>query len=126
MNYKKLILAAVAAVGLAACGGGGGDDPGKDLFSTWKNVDNGAVLDLTYLEFSVPAQFDFRLVNGARCFCMVTVLGDQTGGKVALDSCIPAASSMRAQCNAMHQVSDYIKTHNELRLYTTQGMATYR
>lgn len=114
---KPIFAPLVLSIALIGCGGG--SDSSKDLFSTWNEKDGDSVVDLQGVEFGVGTLYSFILEDGSQCNCNLSVLGEQSNGVYAVNSCFyvsGSSSSGDPGCDAFNHTGTFTKTSDTLTL----------
>jgi len=119
-NIKSLVLA-LALLLLSSCGGSGGGS--KDLFSSWTEVTTQTSLILTGGLFVFPVNISFFFADGARCDCLMTILGSQSSGTYTINSCTYASGTgfTNPGCNALSDTGVYTKNNDLLTTVDSSG-----
>ncbi len=90
----RLLFLSLIFVSRSGSSGGGGvieqreEDTGdKNLFSVWRQVDEGNVLDFRNLAFNTDFIFEFSNSEGV-CTCNLEIDGSQSSGDILISDCV--------------------------------------
>lgn len=123
---KKILTIAAISV-LTACGGGGDDDSSKELFSVWTRDGDAATFDLSGIGFG---QHNIFVIDrdGSQCNCVLTVIGTQEQGTMALNQCtyVVGSSSRDPGCSSRNVAGNFTNRNSVLTLSSSNGSVTFR